>query len=97
MGSGLSAAGHDYYVLSVVLTPGVVQIDTTLVYDDTVGLWYIWETTVNGGTKFPLVAWTKRDGITTQYGQGILTNGDILSANDDLLPQDTLLGGCLCR
>ena len=92
MGSGLSAAGHDYYILSVLLTPDSIAVETSLVFDATVGLWYIWDMTVNGGSKFPLAAWTKRDGVSTQYGQGILANGDIVSVNDDLFSQDSLLG-----
>jgi len=93
IGSGLSGAGHDFYFMTFITTPGDINPETTLVYDDTMGLWYIWSTTINDITQLPLVAWTKRDGVTTQYGQGILSNGDIISINDNLNPQDTLIGG----
>ena len=92
MGSGFSAAGHDYYILSIHLTPDAIAVETTLVYDDTVGLWYIWDTTLAGLSNFPLLGWTKREGTTSQYGQGIMSSGDLLSVSDNLLPADTLLG-----
>jgi len=92
MGSGCSAAGHDYYVLSIVLTPDAVTVETSMVYDATVGLWAFWNTDINDLSQFPLVAWTQRDGLTTQIGQGILANGDIITMNDNLGTQDTLLG-----
>jgi len=92
IGSGFSAAGHDYYTMTLHTTPDSIWAETTLIYDDTVGLWYIWDLAINSISNFPLVDWTKREGLSTQYGQGILSNGDIISANDDLLVYDTLLG-----
>lgn len=91
IGSGFSAAGHDYYIMTFITTPSDITPETTLIYDDTVGLWYIWLTTINDITQLPLVNWTKRDGVTTQFGQGQLSNGDLISLNDNLNPQDTLL------
>jgi hypothetical protein len=92
VGSGFSAAGHDYYIVTFATVPDALATETTLVYDSTVGLWYIWYSDINDIVNLPLVAWTKRDGITTQYGQGQLSNGDIINVNDNLNPQDTLLG-----
>jgi hypothetical protein len=74
------------------LTPDAIEPETTLIYDDSVGLWYIWEATINDITKLPIIDWTTRDGVNTQFGQGQLSNGDLIAVNDDLLPQDTLLG-----
>ncbi len=90
MGSGLSAQGHIFYILTIYTTPSDIVPDITLVYDDTTALWGEWETSINDITKFPLVAWTKRQDAD-RYGEGVLVNGDIISLNDDLLPQDTLL------
>jgi len=91
IGSGFSGAGHDYYIVTFATVPDDLATETTLVYDDTMGLWYIWYTDVNDIVNLPLVGWTKRDGITTQFGQGILSNGDIININDSLNPQDTIL------
>ena len=38
------------------------------------------------------MAWTKRGGASERFGEGILTNGDLISVNDSLGVQDTLLG-----
>jgi len=93
LGSGFSGAGHDYYFMTFITTPSDITSETTLIYDDTTGLWYEWSTTINDITQLPLVAWTKRETLTSQYGQGVLSNGDLISMNDNLNPQDTLVGG----
>ena len=90
-GSGFSASGHTYYILNIYLTPSDSSPNTTLVYDDATGLWGEWETTVNGLTKFPLIEWTTRNGTQSRYGEGILFNGDLITVNDNFVPQDTLL------
>ena len=92
VGSGMSGQGHTYYALTLYTTPSDVDPETTLVFDDTAGLWYEWETTINDIVKFPLVSWTKRLGDTVRYGEGILSNGDLISLKDNRSPQDTLLG-----
>ena len=91
VGSGLSAQGHIYYLLTLYRISGDVVPEITLVYDDTTGIWGEWETTVNGLTKFPLVDWTKRQGVIERFGEGIFANGDLITLNDNLTPQDTLL------
>ena len=91
-GSGLSSGGHIFYLLTVHTTPSDISPSMTLVYDDTTGLWGEWDIDVNGIDKFPLVSWTKRSGATERAGEGILSNGDLITLNDDLTPQDTLLG-----
>jgi len=90
-GSGFSASGHTFYILNLYLTPSDSEPTTTLVYDDTTGLWGDWETTVNGLTKFPLMAWTTRNGTQSRSGEGILFNGDLITINDNFEPQDTIL------
>ena len=90
-GSGFSASGHTYYVLNLYTTPSDSEPTTSLVYDDTTGLWCHWETTVNGLSKFPLMDWSIRTGVQPRYGEGILFNGDMISINDNFQPQDTLL------
>ena len=90
-GSGVTAQGHTYYLLNLYLTPSDITPYITLTYDDTTGLWGEWETTVNGLTKFPLIDWSIRTGVLPRYGEGIMFNGDMITLNDDLNPQDTLL------
>jgi len=90
-GSGFSASGHTYYVLNLYVTPSDSEPTTTLVYDDTPGLWGHWETTVNGLSKFPLMDWSVRTGVQPRYGEGVLFNGDLISIDDNFVPQDTLL------
>lgn len=90
-GCGFSASGHTYYVINLYTTPSDSEPTTTIVYDDTSGLWGHWETTVNGLTKFPLMDWSIRTGVQPRYGEGILFNGDMISINDNFTPQDTLL------
>ena len=93
MASGFSGAGHDFYLLTLTTTPAATIVpETTLCFDDTSGLWHPWSTTINDITQLPLIAWTKRYGSTSQNGEGILSNGDLISVNDNLSPVDTLLG-----
>jgi len=92
VGSGFSAQGHIFYLLTIYHISTNVVPDHTFVWDDTAGIWYFeWETTVNSLTKFPLVSWTKRRGTVQRFGEGILSNGDMITLNDNLTPQDTLL------
>ena len=90
MGSGFSANGRHFYVLTIYTTPADKVPDVTFVWDDTAGLWYEWYTDTNDITKFPIAGWTKREGTTQRYGEGILSNGDLISINDNLIPVDTL-------
>ncbi len=91
IGSGFSGAGHDFYIMTFITTPDDILPETSFAYDATTGLWSIWSTGIVGNVNFPLIAWTKRDGVATQYGQGILSTGDMVQVNDDLIPTDTLL------
>lgn len=91
-GSGLSGKGRVYYVITLYTTPANNDPVLTLVFDALTGLWSEWETTVNSLTKFPLIGWTRRGGDSERFGEGILMNGDLISVNDNLLPNDTLLG-----
>ena len=91
VGSGWSAHGHTFYLLTFYLTPSDIEPYLTLCFDSTIGFWYVWETSVNGLSKLPLVNWSTRSGVSSRYGEGILSNGDLITLNDNLIPQDTLL------
>lgn len=94
IGSGYTARGHIFYVLTLAeLTPDVNPI-TSFCYDAATGIWSPdWSTTVNGLSNYPLVGWSKRSGRIERYGEGILTNGDLITINDKLIPIDTYKGG----
>ena len=93
IGSGFSANGHNFYTITFYTTPSDISPARTIVYDDVSGMWYpSWTTAVGGNTQFPLVDWTVRSDTTARYGEGIFANGDLISINDNLIPQDTLLG-----
>jgi len=92
VGCGLSGQGHIYYTLTLYRTPSDVSPEITLVWDDVTGLWSEWYSTVNDMTKFDLIAWTKRGGASERFGEGIISNGDLISINDSLGAQDTLVG-----
>ncbi len=91
MGSGFSAHGRLFYILTLYKAPSTITPYISLVYDSRSQLWYIWETTVNGLSKFPLVDWTIRTGVLPRFGEGILSNGDLFTINDDLTASDTLV------
>ena len=91
VGSGVAAHGHIFYFLTVYSVSGDIVPSTTFVYDDTTGLWGDWETSINDITKLPIVDWTKRRGPIARFGEGILSNGDLITLNDNMVPTDTIL------
>jgi len=98
--NGISMMGNDVLIMTVYTltgTPGTILPKISFSFDTKKGIWGIINTSVNGHTTFPLMAWTKRTGgqnatIAARTGEGILYNGDIISINDNLIPVDTLLG-----
>ncbi len=91
MGCGVSGQGHIFYQLTIYSEPSDKNPAITLVYDDTSGFWGEWETSINDLSVFPLVDWTKRQGTIERFGEGILSNGDLITLKDNLIPQDSLL------
>jgi len=74
---GVSAHGRTFYMMT---------IDSyTHVYDSRWGLWYVWET-VMLIDSFPLVDWSVQ--AANEQGQGMLSNGDLISVRSDWLPYD---------
>jgi len=89
VGSGFSAGGRGFYVLTLYnLSGGIVASETSLVYDSSTGFWNPWELAHDGINDYPLVDWTRSSG--TRAGNGILSNGDILTISDDFNPQDAV-------
>lgn len=93
VGSGFSADGRLIYVLTFYLTVTDINPSTSLAYDSVSGLWLFIKTSLDGRTTLPLIDWSIRDGVLPRYGEGILSNGDLITLNDNLIPNDTNLGG----
>ena len=86
VGSGLSAGGRAFYILTLyyVISSEIVPI-VSYVYDNTMG-WSTWDLSAVGISHYPLVSWTQ--GTATRAGQGMLSNGDVISLLDDFIPLD---------
>ena len=91
-GAGLSSMGRMFYILTLYRVSTDIVPVTTLVWDDTAKLWGEWDTSINGNTEFALIGGTNRLGTSERYFEGQLASGDAISINDNLIPQDSLLG-----
>jgi hypothetical protein len=89
-GSGFSANGHKFYIMTIHTTPSTIDPEVTYVYDFKTGLWHEWETTINSLTNFPVIDWSIRAGQSVRSGTGILSNGDVVIVNNTYTPQDTI-------
>lgn len=89
VGSGFTAQGHSFYLLTFYATITDLVPQITLVYDDSSKLWGIWDTDIGSLDHFPLMSWTLRTGITPRIGEGIFTNGDRFTILSSLTPVDT--------
>lgn len=98
--SGLSAMGHDTLIMTIFTltgSPTAITPQSSIKYDALTAQWGFWDTSLNTLGSFPLMAWTRRTGgqnatVSARTGQGIFSNGDIVSINDKLIPIDTILG-----
>ncbi len=94
--NGFSAHGHSFYVLTIHSYDSLTKVivpHITLVYDSFTKKWSTWDTDLpelSDQPGFPLVQWSMRTGTAPRFGEGILSNGDIVSINDALHPYDTL-------
>jgi len=91
MAQGFSTAGRTFYVLTTYYEDGssVVVPKSSLVFDASTNVWGFWELMHTGIDDFPLVNWTRS--TATRAGEGILSNGDIITISDDKNPQDSTL------
>lgn len=89
-GSGFSANGHKFYILTLHTTPSSITPEVSYIYDFNTNLWHEWETGINSLTNFPVIDWSIRAGQSIRSGTGILSNGDIIIANNGYSPQDTI-------
>ncbi len=88
VGSGFTSTGRAFYVLTIyTMNTDVVPV-TTLVYDSQFGAWMVWDLEHTGIDWVPIVNWTRS--TNTRAGEGILSNGDIVTVEDDRTPTDTI-------
>lgn len=90
-GSGFTAQGHTFYIITLFTEPSDLSPEISLVYDITSGLWGTWETTVGGLTKFPVIGFTFRTSIASRNGEGIMANGDLFTVRGSFTSQDSRL------
>ena len=88
--SGFTSGHRTFYILTFYrVIDGVIEPTISLTYD---GIsWSPWESRLCSCNNFPLIGWTIRSGSAARSGEGILTNGDLITITDDFIPVDTLL------
>lgn len=88
--SGFTAGQRSFYIITFYrVIGGIITGSITLSYDGT--SWGIFETDQCGCGNFPLIGWTIRSGSEARSGEGMFSNGDLLTIVDDFNPVDTLL------
>lgn len=90
VGSGFVAQGHRFYILTIYSVSTDINPGITLIYDFIAGLWYEWVTTLGGNSNFPIIDWSLRAGQNIRFGEGIMSDGDVVQINNDFTPQDTV-------
>jgi len=91
-GAGFSARGHDFFILTPYIASPNVSPVSDLVYDATMGIWYRWKSAmsqISSLNAISLASWTVGSN-TRRFGQGILTNGDLITISDNLGYQDSV-------
>lgn len=90
--AGYTARGRTFLILTLyTLSSGVIIPETSLCFDTSNGNISFIETSIAGNNKFPLVSWTIRSGSSNRYGEGMFSNGDVISINDTPSSDDSLL------
>jgi len=88
LGSGFQVGGRIFYVLTLYNLLTTVQPTISLYYELVSNRWYIGDLELLGVDEFPLVDWTKAS--NTRLGEGILSNGDLITPVDSNAAQDTV-------
>ena len=88
VGSGFMSGGRDFYMVTTYNIIGDIVPVETLVYVSTRGWWGNWDLELPDVDKCPLVDWMPSD--TTRAGEGILSNGDLITIVDDFTPIDVV-------
>lgn len=81
--TGFSSNGGNYYAITVYYTAaGEITPAITIILEESSAMWHLWETnlsTLDGIAGLPIIEWTTRSGTSDRYGEGILSNGDIIT------------------
>lgn len=86
IGSGFVSGGREFYHLTLYYeSAGAVSSVTTFVHDS-LGGWQEWRLAHTGIDDCPLMSWTKA--TNTRTGEGILSNGDLITVLENFNPQD---------
>jgi len=88
--SGFAARGRSFLSLTLHTTPAAISPNYTFVYDSTSNIWSIWETSMSelsGVSGIPVIDWTTS--TSSRFGQGILSNGDLITFKGSFDPTDT--------
>ena len=86
--SGNVSGGREFYALTLFnLITDIVPV-TTLVLVSTRGMWGHWDVQLPDVDHYPLMDWAPS--TTTRAGEGILSNGDLVTMQDDFNPVDTV-------
>lgn len=86
--SGFTSGQREFLFLTLHNTPADIVPTETLVYSSKRTMWGFWDVQIPDVDKFPLVDWMPS--TRTRAGEGILTNGDLVTVLDDFNPQDTV-------
>ena len=89
IGHGFSTAGRSFYMLTTYYEDGSSNIVplSSLVLDTSNGVWGTWELMHAGIDDCPVIGWTRS--TATRAGDGMLSNGDLITVADDKNPQDS--------
>lgn len=92
--SGFSSRDHMFFILTAYDgAASTINPKLTLVYDSYSGTWHPWTTGISVlsglGTYIPVMDWTISGSTSNRYGEGILSNGDLISIREDMIPQDS--------
>jgi hypothetical protein len=88
MGAGFVSGGRDFYFLTTFnIITNIVPVES-LVYVSTRGWWGHWDLQLPDVDKCPIVDWMPS--ATTRAGEGILSNGDLITVTDDFNPVDVV-------
>jgi len=86
--SGNVSGGREFYALTLFNNITDIVPVTTLVLVSTRGMWGHWDVQLPDVDHYPLMDWAPS--TTTRAGEGILSNGDLVTMQDDFNPVDTV-------
>jgi hypothetical protein len=96
IGSGIPGQAKALYFLTAYkLVSGVITPSYTFIFDTTTGFWYLAGTNLaelGDSVSIPIISWSFALGSDVRLGEGILSNGNLITVYDDFLPVDRQSG-----